>query len=119
MAQFGIHGNPAVADAWRKATIPADRSLQSNVRGRVTYAMSSEVTSRSTQVFINYGDNSRLDIDGFAPFGEVTSSMILVERMYSDYLEGIDQNMIQLNGNPFLAKFFPRLDYVKKATIEK
>jgi peptidyl-prolyl cis-trans isomerase A (cyclophilin A) len=117
MAQFGIHGNPAVAEAWRDATIPADRSLRSNIRGRVTFAMSSEPTSRSTQVFINYGDNSRLDIDGFAPFGEVTSSMVLVELIFSGYGETPDQGRIEMEGNNFLIKFFPKLDFIKKATI--
>ena len=117
MAQFGIHGDPAVAEAWRDATIPADRALKSNTRGKVTFAMSSEATSRSTQVFINYGDNSRLDIDGFAPFGEVTSSMVLVELIFSGYGEAPDQARIQLEGNSFLIKYFPKLDFIRKATI--
>jgi peptidyl-prolyl cis-trans isomerase A (cyclophilin A) len=117
MAQFGIHGDPAVAEAWRDATIPADRALKSNIRGRVTFAMSSEPTSRSTQVFINYGDNSRLDIDGFAPFGEVTSSMVLVELIFSGYGEAPDQARIQTEGNGFLIKYFPKLDFIRKATI--
>jgi peptidyl-prolyl cis-trans isomerase A (cyclophilin A) len=117
MAQFGLHGDPAVAEAWRDATIPADRALKSNTRGKVTFAMSSEPTSRSTQVFINYGDNSRLDIDGFAPFGEVTSSMVLVELIFSGYGEGPDQARVQLEGNGFLIKYFPKLDFIKKATV--
>jgi len=117
MAQVGINGNPAIADKWATATIPADRARQSNVRGRVTFAMSSDVNSRTTQIFINYGDNSRLDIDGFAPFGEVTSSMILVELIFSGYGEAPDQGQIQLGGNAFLAKYFPRLSYIKKASI--
>jgi peptidyl-prolyl cis-trans isomerase A (cyclophilin A) len=117
MAQFGIHGDPAIAEVWRDATIPADRALKSNIRGRVTFAMSSEPTSRSTQVFINYGDNSRLDIDGFAPFGEVTSSMVLVELIFSGYGESPDQGRIQTEGNGFLIKYFPRLDFIRKATI--
>lgn len=117
MAQFGINGNPAVAAAWRDATIPADRSLQGNIRGRVTFAQGSEPTSRSTQVFINYGDNSRLDMDGFAPFGEVTSSMVLVELIFSGYGETPDQGRIETEGNNFLIKFFPKLDFITKATI--
>jgi peptidyl-prolyl cis-trans isomerase A (cyclophilin A) len=119
MAQFGIHGDPAVAEAWRDATIPADRALKSNIRGRVTFAMSSEATSRSTQVFINYGDNSRLDLDGFAPFGEVTSSMVLVELIFSGYGETPDQGRIQTEGNGFLIKYFPKLDFIRKATISE
>jgi peptidyl-prolyl cis-trans isomerase A (cyclophilin A) len=117
--QWGVHGDPAVSAAWNRATLPIDRATSSNRRGRVTFAMGTLANTRTTQVFINLGDNSRLDIEGYAPFGEVTSSMILVERMYGEYGEGIDQSLIQLNGNAFLAKYFPRLDYVKKATIEK
>src|SRR6476661_6399397 len=84
VAQFGINGNPAVSAAWSKATLASDRARLSNTRGRVTFAMSpGNAESRATQVFINLGDNSRLDIDGFAPFGEVVTSMLMVERVYS------------------------------------
>jgi peptidyl-prolyl cis-trans isomerase A (cyclophilin A) len=117
--QWGIHGDPAVSAAWNRATLPIDRAISSNRRGRVTFAMGTLANTRTTQVFINLGDNSKLDIDGFAPFGEVTSSMLLVERIYNEYGDGIDQGMIQLNGNAFLTKFYPRLDYIKKATIER
>lgn len=115
--QFGIHGNPAVSAAWQNATIPPDRSRLSNTRGRVTFAMGSLASSRTTQIFINLGDNSRLDIDGFAPFGEIASSMVLVERIFSLYGEGPDQQRIQEEGNAFLVKYLPRLDYIRKATI--
>lgn len=117
--QWGIHGDPAVSAAWNRATLPIDRARSSNRRGRVTFAMGNLANTRTTQVFINLGDNSRLDIDGFAPFGEVVSSMVIVERVYKEYGEGIDQGLIQQHGNAFLAKFFPRLDYVKRATIER
>jgi peptidyl-prolyl cis-trans isomerase A (cyclophilin A) len=118
MVQFGIHGDPAVSAAWARATIPDDRARISNTRGRVTFAKTSAPDSRTTQVFINFGDNSRLDRDGFAPFGEVVTSMVLVERIYSGYGEAPDQGRIETEGNAFLATFFPRLDYIKKATIE-
>jgi peptidyl-prolyl cis-trans isomerase A (cyclophilin A) len=118
VVQFGIHGDPAVSAAWTKAALPADRALQSNRRGRVTFAMGRLADTRTTQVFINLGDNSRLDIEGFAPFGEVISSMIIVERIYGEYGEGPDQAMIQREGNAFLAKYLPRMDYIKKARIE-
>ena len=117
MAQFGIHGDPAVSAAWVRATIPIDRARQSNTRGRVTFAMGDGPATRTTQVFVNFGDNSRLDIDGFAPFGEVVSSMVIVERVFSGYGEGVDQGLIQAGGNAFLMKYLPRLDYIKKATI--
>ena len=116
--QFGIHGDPKVSEPWDKATLPADRPRVSNTRGRVTFAMTQLATTRTTQVFVNLGNNSRLDIDGFAPIGEVISSLLIIERIYSEYGEGPDQAYIQGGGNDFLTKFFPRMDYVKTATIE-
>jgi peptidyl-prolyl cis-trans isomerase A (cyclophilin A) len=118
MVQFGINGDPAVSSAWDGATIPDDRPRVSNTRGRVTFAKRAIPDSRTTQIFINFGDNSRLDRDGFAPFGEVVTSMVLVERIFSGYGEAPDQTRIESEGNTFLESFFPRLDYVKKATIE-
>ena len=118
-AQWGIHGNPAVAQAWSEARIPRDRAWQSNARGRVTFAMSGSPDSRTTQVFINFANNSRLDIDGFAPIGEITSSMVIVERLFSGYGEGPDQGRLTAEGNAFLAKYFPQLSYIKKATVEQ
>ena len=119
MAQFGIHGDPAVSAAWRDATLPAERARVSNTRGRVTFAQGVMASSRTTQVFINYGDNSKLDLDNFAPFGEVVTSMLIVERIYGEYGEGADQAAIQAGGNPFLKQYLPRLDYIRSATVEK
>lgn len=119
MAQFGIHGDPAVSAAWQDATIPAERARVSNTRGRVTFAQGQLASSRTTQVFINYGDNSKLDLDSFAPFGEVITSMVIVERIYSEYGEGIDQGLIIAGGNGLLAKALPRLSYIKTATIAR
>jgi peptidyl-prolyl cis-trans isomerase A (cyclophilin A) len=116
--QFGLHGHPKVAAAWDTATIPADRPRVSNTRRRVTFAMTQLATSRTTQVFINLGNNSRLDIDGFAPIGEVISSLLIVERIFHEYGEGPDQAYILGGGNDFLTKYFPKMDYVKSATIE-
>jgi peptidyl-prolyl cis-trans isomerase A (cyclophilin A) len=118
MAQFGIHGDPAVAAAWKDATIPPDRARMSNTRGRVTFAQGSLASSRTTQVFINFGTNSRLDMDGFAPIGEVITSMVVVERVYHEYGEGVSQSLILGGGNAFLAQYFPRLSYIKAITIE-
>jgi peptidyl-prolyl cis-trans isomerase A (cyclophilin A) len=124
MAQFGINGDPAVSAAWRPARIPDDPVKQSNTRGHITYAMGGPNT-RTTQVFINYGDNSRLDRDGFSPFGRVTSGMKTVDSLFNGYGEGApsgkgpEQGRVQTEGNAYLAKAFPKLDFVKKATIEK
>jgi peptidyl-prolyl cis-trans isomerase A (cyclophilin A) len=70
-------------------------------------------------VFINYADNSRLNRDGFAPFGRVISGMEVVDKINSSYGQKPDQNRIQTEGNAYLTKNFPKLDYIKKATIEK
>ena len=78
MAQFGIHGNPTIAKAWRDARLKDDPVKQSNKRGFVTFATGGPNT-RTTQVFINFGDNASLDKQGFAPFGEVTSGMDVVD----------------------------------------
>lgn len=125
MAQIGINGSPSVQSNWRTATIQDDPVKESNKRGFVTFAKSGAPNSRSTQIFINYRDNSSLDRQGFAPFGEVTSGMDVVDKLYSGYGEGApsgrgpEQGKIQSEGNAYLVKDFPKLDYVKKATIEK
>ncbi|MFN3656257.1 MAG: peptidylprolyl isomerase [Pseudolabrys sp.] len=124
MVQFGINGDPALNAKWRVARIPDDRVTQSNTRGMITFATSGP-NARTTQVFINFKDNSPLDGMGFAPFGRVISGMDVVDKLYSGYGEGApngagpDQNRLQAEGNPYLARGFPRLDYVKKAMIEK
>lgn len=125
MVQFGINGDPAVSAAWRPARIPVDPVKGSNTRGFVTYAMAGTPDTRTTQVFINFQDNSRLDGQGFAPFGQVVSGMAVVDKIYSGYGEGAprgkgpDQGRIQAEGNAYLTKDFSNLDYVRTATIEK
>ncbi len=124
MAQFGVHGDPAIAAKWRNARIPDDPVRQSNKRGFITFATSGP-NSRTTQVFINFRDNSPLDGQGFAPFGRVTSGMEVVDKLYSGYGEGApggtgpDQSQIQREGNAYLVRYFPSLDRVIKATIEQ
>jgi cyclophilin family peptidyl-prolyl cis-trans isomerase len=124
MVQFGIHGDPKVSAVWRTATIKDDPVRQGNKRGFITYATSGP-NSRTTQVFINFADNGSLDSQGFAPFGQVVSGMEKVDAMFAGYGEGApqgrgpDQGRIQREGNAYLMKDFPKLDYIKKATLEK
>jgi peptidyl-prolyl cis-trans isomerase A (cyclophilin A) len=124
MVQFGINGNPQVSTPWRNAQIKDDPVTQSNKRGFITFATSGP-NSRTTQVFINFGDNSRLDGMGFASFGQVSSGMNVVDQLYGDYGEGApqgrgpNQGRIQGEGNAYLAKDFPNLDFVRKATISQ
>ncbi len=122
MVQFGINGDPGISAAWRGARIPDDPVKQSNKRGYVTFAHGGPNT-RTTQVFINFGDNANLDAQGFPPFGQVTTGMAVVDKIFAEYGEGAprgkgpDQGRVQTEGNAFLMKEFPKLDYVKKATI--
>lgn len=123
MVQWGIHGDPKVMDKWRDANIPDDRptgtNRQSNTRGMVTFAKSGLPNSRSTQIFANYVNNSRLDPDGFTPFGRVLSGMEVLESLNSKYGEeaSAQQGRIQQQGNAFLDKAFPGLDSIKKASL--
>ena len=125
MVQFGIHGDPSIATAWRNARLPVDKVVQSNRRGFVTYAMGASPDTRTTQVFINFRDNANLDAMGFAPFGQVTTGMEVVDKIYTGYGEGAprgsgpDQGRLQAEGNAYLMKSFPKLDYMKTATIGK
>ena len=116
MVQFGLNGDPAVQGPWKSANIADDPTTQSNKRGTITFATAGPNT-RTTQVFINFKDNGSLDGQGFAPFGEVVSGMEAVDKITAEYREQPDQGLIQRSGNAYLTKSFPRLDYVKKATI--
>jgi peptidyl-prolyl cis-trans isomerase A (cyclophilin A) len=126
MVQFGIHGDPAVSAAWRNATIQDDPVKESNRRGYVSFAHGGKNT-RSTQLFINFRDNgSVLDSQGFPPIGRVITGMNIVDKLYSGYGEmseqrgnGPSQAQTNLQGNAYLMKSFPKLDYIKTATIVK
>jgi peptidyl-prolyl cis-trans isomerase A (cyclophilin A) len=124
MVQFGINGDPQLSARWRAASIPDDPVTQSNKRGMITFATAGPNT-RTTQVFINFADNTNLDGMGFAPFGRIASGMNVVDAINAEYGEGAprgrgpDQGKLQNEGNAYLAREFARMDYIKKATIEK
>ncbi len=123
MAQFGYNGNPKVTKAWENKTIPDDPVKQSNLRGYVSFAKSALPNSRTTNLFINYKDNSFLDASGFSPVGKVVQGMEVVDKLYGGYGEGApggsgpSQAKIQQEGNSYLTKKFPELDYIKKARL--
>jgi peptidyl-prolyl cis-trans isomerase A (cyclophilin A) len=119
MVQFGMHGNPAVTKAWSAVSMKDEPTKQTNKRGYITFARTGAPNSRGTQVFINYKDNGFLDKQGFAPFGEVVKGLDVAEKINSSYGEKPDQSQITASGNAYLAKEFPKLDYIKTATIAK
>jgi peptidyl-prolyl cis-trans isomerase A (cyclophilin A) len=122
MAQFGISGDPKVASGWQGSRIPDDPVGASNTRGRVSFATAGPGT-RTTQLFINYGDNSRLDGMGFSPIGEVVEGMDVVDSLHAGYGEGAprgrgpDQGRIHREGNTYLESEFPDLDWIRRAEI--
>jgi peptidyl-prolyl cis-trans isomerase A (cyclophilin A) len=123
VVQFGINGDSARNRTWSEVSLPDDPVKESNTRGTLTYATRGPNT-RTTQLFINLGDNSSLDGRGFAPFGKVTAGMDVVESFYGSYGDmppggqGPDPAQIELQGNSYLDNHFPRLDYIKKATVQ-
>ncbi len=116
VAQFGMHGDPALNRRWQDSPIPDDPVVQSNRRGTIVFATSGPNT-RGNQFFINYSDNTRLDGMGFSPFGRVVQGMSVVDSIYAGYGETPDQSRVGTEGNAYLKREFPRLDYIKSAKI--
>lgn len=124
IAQFGLHGVPAVNALWQDRPIADDPVKRSNTRGTVAFAMTGEDT-RTTQVYINTGDNARLDADGFAPFGEVIEGMDVIDRLYGLYgedagggLRGGRQGPLAAGGSDYINREFPLLDFIRAADVE-
>jgi peptidyl-prolyl cis-trans isomerase A (cyclophilin A) len=123
IVQFGLPANPALNAAWEKP-IKDDPVKQKNARGTLVFATAGPNT-RTTQLFINLKDNSAgLDKDGFAPFGTVTEGMEVVDQFYSAYGDdpgmggrGPSQDRVTKEGKPYLDKNFPKLDFIKTATV--
>jgi len=120
MAQFGLHADPKVQSEYAAANLIDEPAKQSNLRGFVTFAKESSPNTRYTMVFINYKDNSYLDADGFAPFGQVVVGMDVVDRLYSGYgRQNVpDQRRIKSEGNAYLIAEYPKLDVITSARIE-
>jgi peptidyl-prolyl cis-trans isomerase A (cyclophilin A) len=124
MVQCGFNGDPKVTAAWNAARIADDSIVQSNTRGMVTFAQPSMPNARTTQFFINTTDNDYLKQHGaFAPFGKVITGMDVVDDLYTGYGEGAprgngpSQPRVAREGNEYLKKLFPKLDYIVRATI--
>jgi len=117
VVQFGISGNTTQSGYWRSRNIQDDPVVKSNLRGWVSYAATSARHSRTTQLFINLVNNTRLDGMGFSPFAFISEAdMKIVDKIYSGYGQQPNQNSIYSQGNAYLEKNFPLLDYLIKAT---
>ena len=122
-AQFGVNGDPKTTGLWSMARIPDDPPKHSNLKGTLSFAQEGAGT-RTTQLFFNLQDNKALDKDKFTPIGRVTAGMEVVDRFYSGYGDwpprgsGPDPAKVQAEGNEYLEARFPRLDYIRKATIQ-
>ena len=117
VVQFGINGDPTISAMWRSSTIADDPVVESNLRGTVTFAKTGAPDSRTTQLFINYGDNSALDSMGFSPFGHVITGMESVDAINPEFGEMPDQSRIHGEGDAYLDASFPTLDRIVSATV--
>jgi peptidyl-prolyl cis-trans isomerase A (cyclophilin A) len=117
VVQFGLSPFPPVTGAWQDAFIQDDPVTQSNKRGTVTFATSGP-NARTTQLFVNFGDNTRLDAMGFSPFGEVIEGMDVVDKIYAGYGESPNQGQIETVGKKYLETNFPLLDSITTAKLE-
>lgn len=119
VVQFGLPADPQVSQVWSNATFRDDPVTQSNKKGYVVFATAGPNT-RTTQLFINLKDNAFLDSQGFAPFGEVTEGMDVVESLYSGYGDAPTERQgdITMQGNAFLSRLYPNLDHIKTATVQ-
>ena len=118
VVQWGMHGDPEITAKWHNASIPDDPVVSSNTPGTITFAKMSQPNSRTTQMFINLGNNAgNLDGQGFSPFGTITEGMEAVQAINAEYQQKPSQQQIGLKGNKYLTKLFPNLDYIKSAYI--
>lgn len=117
MVQFGVNGDPTTNAMWSNNPISDDAVTQSNTRGYVTFAATQFANSRTTQLFINFGNNAFLDAQNFAPFARVISGMDVVDGINAEYGESPNQQQIATEGNAYLDASFPNLDHIISARI--
>jgi cyclophilin family peptidyl-prolyl cis-trans isomerase len=125
-AQFGINGDPKISNAWRTRTIPDDPRVESNTRGTIAFAFAVP-NGRTTQIFINLRDNSSThDREPFVPFGRIIEGMAVADVLNFEYgesagggIRGGKQAPLFEQGNEYLRENFPRLDYIRRATVER
>eukprot|EP00756_Hemistasia_phaeocysticola_P002421 Hpha_TRINITY_DN11669_c1_g1::TRINITY_DN11669_c1_g1_i1::g.49237::m.49237 len=120
VVQFGIAGTPAENQKWMDKTITDDPVLTSNTEGTIVFAATSQPNSRTTQLFINYADNSNLDSMGFAPFGSVTKGMDVAKAIFNPTPQssgGVDQGEYESKGSDWIKQAYPGINFITKATI--
>lgn len=123
IAQFGLHGDPAVIAVWKRRTLPDDPPRAKNVRGSLAYAFTTANT-RATQIYINLADNDQLNAEAFSPFAQIVEGIDVIDRLYSEYdesagggMRGGKQGKIEAGGNAYLASNFPKLDYIRRVRV--
>ena len=116
VVQFGLSANPAVNKVWKDADIQDDPVVQSNKRGFLVFATAGPNT-RTTQLFINYADNPRLDGMGFAPFGKVVEGMDVVDKIFPGYGDSPSQDLLTDQGDTYVTANFPKIDKIKLARL--
>jgi cyclophilin family peptidyl-prolyl cis-trans isomerase len=116
IAQFGANDDRRRNEQWEKEPLPVDPPREKNVRGTVSYAML-DSASRTHQLFVNLKDNKSLDAQGFAPIGRVVEGMAVVDSLYDEYGDDPKYHLVATQGNKYLSRMFPKLDYIKTATV--
>jgi peptidyl-prolyl cis-trans isomerase A (cyclophilin A) len=116
IAQFGANDDRGRNKRWEAKPLPPDPRRERNARGTVSYAML-DPSSRTHQLFINLKDNASLDAQGFTPIGRVIEGMAVVDSLYDEYGEDPKYHLIATQGNKYLARMFPKLDYIRSARI--
>ena len=121
MFQFGIHGDPAVNEKWSEATTPGRSRQRRDLQPAELHhvCQNRAANSRSTQMFINLGDNRSLDSQGFTPFGRIVDGIDVLEKINTEYGEnrGNVQGEFKLKGNAYIKQKYPNLDFIKSATV--
>ena len=120
VAQFGLNGDPRISAVWRNANLPDEPRKASNERGTIAFAKAGP-NSRTTQVFLNFKHNANLDSPAmdFAPFGRIIAGIDVLDAINAEYAERPDQGRIQLEGNAYLTREFPRLSFILKASVSE
>jgi cyclophilin family peptidyl-prolyl cis-trans isomerase len=116
--QFGLAADPKMTAQFTNKNLRDEPVRKSNQKGKITFATSGPNT-RTTQLFINFGDNANLDQMGFTPFGEVVFGMENVEKITAEYGEQPDQSMIKQEGTAYLNRDFPNLDMITTVSLVK